>query len=456
MRTIFVLTLSVVFATLASADSSAWKAGVARQKITPPKPMWMAGYASRSHVATGTAHDLWAKALVLQDPSGERSVLVTLDLSGIGRVLSVEICTALQKTHSLNRSQIAISTSHTHSGPVVGRVVRSMYFFDEQQEALVASYTDFLFDQIGAAVADAMAAIEPVEISFGSANTDIAVNRRNNPEAEVPALRESGELAGPVDHSVPVLKVSTDSGQLSAIVFGYACHATVVSRYEWSGDWPGYAQIEIEKRHPGSIAMFVAGCGADQNPLPRRTVELSEGYGRRMAAAVDNALSGEMAAVTGPLTTEYEEIAIPFGRIPSRADLEKELNSSNKYYASRAKMLLSQLDSTGKLDDAYEHYPVQVWAIGTDACVVFLGGEVVVDYSIRLRDEFPDRNLWVASYSNDVMAYIPSERVLSEGGYEGGGAMVYFGLPGPWAPGIEQTIVDTVQRTVHRVDRRSE
>src|SRR5947207_2280013 len=84
------------------AEPDTWKAGAARVKITPEKPMWMSGYSARTKPAEGTLHDLWAKALVLEDPAGQRAVLVTLDLVGIPRDLSVEVCAALKKKHGLS------------------------------------------------------------------------------------------------------------------------------------------------------------------------------------------------------------------------------------------------------------------------------------------------------------------------------------------------------------------
>ena len=75
---------------------------------------------------------------------------------------------------------------------------------------------------------------------------------------------------------------------------------------------------------------------------------------------------------------------------------------------------------------------------------MFLGGEVVVDYALRLKAEHGP--IWIAGYTNDVMAYIPSRRVLLEGGYEGVGAMVYYGLPTAWAPVVEERIAEEVTR----------
>jgi neutral ceramidase len=111
----------------------------------------------------------------------------------------------------------------------------------------------------------------------------------------------------------------------------------------------------------------------------------------------------------------------------------------------RAKMLLEDVASGRPLSPTYP-YPVQLWLLGKDVQWCFLGGEVVVDFAIRLKAELAGRKTWVAGYSNDVMAYIPSRRVLVEGGYEGGGAMVYYGMPTVWSDQVETSIVEEVHR----------
>ena len=58
--------------------------------------------------------------------------------------------------------------------------------------------------------------------------------------------------------------------KLKAALFGYACHCTVLSFRQWLGDYAGFAHMELDKRHPGCVALFWAGCRCDQNPLPRR------------------------------------------------------------------------------------------------------------------------------------------------------------------------------------------
>ncbi len=447
----FVLLVMACGHSLVSADENGWQAGVARTVITPQQVMWMSGYASRDRPAEGTLHDLWAKALVLRDGGGNEAVLVTLDLIGLDRDTSTDICRRLQETHGLQRSQIALVTSHTHTGPVVGENLGAMYFHGDDQAKLVSDYRQFLIRSVADVVAKAFEHIAPASLSYGQGTATFAVNRRNNREADVPALREAGQLQGPFDHSAPVLAVRDTSGELTTIVFGYACHATVLAFYQWSGDWPGFAQIEIEKRHPSAVAMFVAGCGADQNPLPRRTVELAEDYGRQMADAVDGALSSAMQPVTGAIKTAYEEIDLALGELPSRETIETDVSSTDRFIAGRAKLLLEQIEANGRLARTYS-YPVQVWAIGEKARTVILGGEVVVDFSLRLKAEVPDHDLWVAAYSNDVMAYIPSLRVLREGGYEGATSMIYYGLPTSWSEAVEEDIVQAAKSLLREVD----
>jgi hypothetical protein len=254
-----------------------------------------------------------------------------------------------------------------------------------------------------------------------------------------------GKLAGPTDHDVPVLAVKNLKGEIQAVVFGYACHATVLSSFQWCGDYPGYAQAELERLHPGCQAMFWTGCGGDQNPLPRRTVELAEHYGRRLAGAVEAALlTSQVTEIKPELATSYAEIDLPLDTLPTAEELIVATKSGNRYQQARARTLLQKMEDAGALEQTYP-YPIGVWKLGDDVRWVFLGGEVVVDYALRLKSELSGP-LWVAGYTNDVMAYIPSRRVLAEGGYEGATSMVYYGLPTTWSPEIENVIVGEVLR----------
>lgn len=432
-------------------DAHTWKAGVAKVKITPERLMWMSGYGARDKPAEGKLTDLWAKALALEDAKGKRGLLITMDLVGIDRVLSQRVCEELKKKHGLPRERIILSVSHTHCGPVVRSNLITMYDLDETQQKYVAEYADKLKEKLLQVADEALKSMQPAELYASTARATFAVNRRNNKEAEVPRLRAEDKLTGPEDHDVPVLAVRGKDKKLIGVVFGYACHATVLSFYQWCADYPGFAQTELEKAFPGAVAMFWAGCGADQNPLPRRTVELAKEYGAQLADAVEDELRPpHLAPLAADLNATYMEIDLPFGPLPTREQLADDLRSTNKNLARRAKALLARLDKDGDLPGTYP-YPIQLWRLGRRLDWVTLGGEVVVDYALRLKQDLGPHDLWVMAYANDVMAYIPSRRVLKEGGYEGATSMVIYGMPTVWSPRIEEEIVGAVRFAVRNV-----
>ena len=446
-----ILILSMLGWAYRSDCAETWQAGAAKQKITPEQFMWMAGYGSRTAPADGKLTDLWAKTLVLQDAAGNQGVLITLDLVGIDRGLATTICKRLQKEYSLTRAQVAICCSHTHTGPALKNNLAPLHYrvVDRAQQKRIEDYEDFLVDRVLRSVTSARDQLAPASLSWGNGTATYATNRRENrPESAVPERRLQDQLAGPFDHDVPVLAVHNNEKQLLAVVFGYACHATVLSRNQWSGDHPGYAQIELEKSHPGAVALFWAGCGADQNPLPRRTVELAKHYGQRLAAAVDTVLlTTQLQPLAPQLSADYREVSLPLDTLPSRDAIVADTTSKNKFVASRAKMLLEQIDAGKPLSPTYP-YAIGSWQLGNTIDFVFLGGEVVVDYALRLKAELRGKQSWIAGYANDVMAYIPSRRVLREGGYEGASSMIYYGLPTRWDPELEKLIVDEVHRQV--------
>ncbi len=447
----FIVALSFIigFVGAASAqDAKSWQVGVAKTVITPKQSMWMSGYGARNKPSEGKLHDLWAKAIVLQDAKGVRCALVALDLVGIDRALSEDVLADVQKQHGLSREQVMLTVSHTHCGPVVGKNLIAMYSFDDKQHQLVIDYTKALHTQIVDLVGAAIKDLKAAQVSWNNGQATFATNRRNNKEGDVPKLREMGVLKGPVDHDVPVLCVREPDGKVRAVVFGYACHATVLSFYQWCGDYPGFAQLELEKRYPGATALFFTGCGADQNPLPRRTVDLAEAYGKQLADAVEQVVRKPMTPLRPTVRTADARIDLPFGDLPTREKVVLDTMSKNPYIVSRAKMLLKDIEKHGSLKQTYP-YPVQTWRLGDDLTWISLGGEVVVDYSVRLKKELG--KVWVTGYANDVMAYIPSLRVLKEGGYEGESSMIYYGQPTIWGPRIEELIIAETHRQVAKV-----
>lgn len=420
-----------------------WKAGVAVRTITPKEYIWMAGYASRTKPAEGKETDLFVKALAIQAPDGTLAVLLTSDLIGITRGLAEGVRADVAKMPGLKPEQVLLTCSHTHCGPVVRDNLIDMYPMSEEDGKKIIAYSGELRKQFVEVIRDAVAKLAPAQLEVGQGAATFAVNRR---QVTAKGIINGTNPDGPVDHSVPVLRVQDEKGKLRAVVFGYACHNTTMAYYKWSGDYAGFAQAELEKAHPGALALFWTGCGADANPLPRGKVELAQKYGKMLADAVERVLQGKMTPVTGGLTLKYAEVALPYAAVPSKEKLATDAISKNLAVRKRAEKLLAVVKAGGTIPDQYPHYPIQVWKLGDQVIWVALGGEVVVDYTIRLKKELKGtRAVWVAGYTNDVMAYIASRRVLAEGGYEADSSMIYYGLPSRWADSVEDKIVEKVK-----------
>lgn len=413
-----------------------WHAGVARIDITPAQSIWMAGFALRTQPAQGTAMPLYAKALALQTGRGPAAVLVTVDLLGLTAAITDRVATAVRRRHGIPRARLLFNASHTHCGPVVDEQLSVAYDLSPGQWAAIRDYTSELERRLASVIADALSRLRPARLAYGAGEAGFAANRRVKFGPD-----------GPVDRSVPVLTVTTASGGLDAIVFGYACHNTTLQDgfVQYHGDYAGVAQAALETRHPGTQALFVMGCGADANPKPRGTLALVEAHGAVLADAVDAVLE-QTVAIRPSLDTRFGIVELPFADEATRTRWHGQLDIDPVYLRRHAVLMERVLRRDGRLPTV-QRDPVQVWRFGgTDLTLVALGGEVVADYALRLRREYPDRAIWTAGYSNDVFGYVPSRRVLDEGGYEGGDAMIYYGRPGPFAGDVETRIMREVRR----------
>ncbi len=429
---------------LPTDPSRSWTAGCARVKITPESPVWLAGYASRNHPSEGVRQDIWAKALYLRDAEGNRGVMVTMDLLCIPGDFSEALRKHLHDDYGLEKSQIILNVSHTHSGPVITRSLRYIYPMSKEDWRAVDSYTELLMGKLRGLVGQAIDNASSVRLSSGNGLARFAVNRRNNSEQE---LTGTTELKGPYDHAVPVLKVerSTD-GALLAVLFGYACHNTVLSDYLVNGDYAGYAQEFVEKNHPGTLALFFQGAGADQNALPRRKQSLAEQYGRELGSAVEQVLSEDMKALEPRLRFSYREIMLPMEPLPGREELAR-LAEGSDYQARWARGMMAQR----KVISAYP-YPVQYWEI--DGQRVFsLGGELVSGYAVELKKRY-GQDAFVMGYCNDVMSYVPTTTVWDEGGYEADLAHRVYALPGKWTREVYNMIMEAVGHLVENINNK--
>jgi hypothetical protein len=440
----------VLIALSAAAPRPEFRAGTARVDITPSKPVWMSGYASRNKPSEGVDTPLLAKALAIEDRKGFRVVIVTTDLLGLTRAITDQVAARAEKAFQLRRAQILFNSSHTHSGPVIRSNVSAMYDLSADETGKLEEYRQKLADDLFQLIGKALDDLEAVSLHFGQGKATFAVNRR---EFTRKGVVIGVNPQGPTDHVVPVIEARTVAGKGKAVLFGYACHNTTLGggHYRINGDYAGYAQAELEAKHPGVTALFLLLCGGDQNPNPRGTLDHAQRHGSDLATTVTQVLEGPREFLRSPIKAAFQTIDLAF--VPhSREDFEKEAEGNDMFRVRRAKAMLAQYDHGRPVRST--PFPVQAIRFAPGVTVLALGGEVVVDYGLRVKREFDRDRLIVAAYSNDVMCYIPTLRVLREGGYEADFSMVYYGQPGKFTETVEEDLFHAIRAVLRRVGTR--
>lgn len=456
MKNLFALGL--VWAALLTASLGAepmateFEAGVARVAITPPLPFWLSGYAARTNPAVEVWTELWAKALALRDRQGTCAVIVTTDLIGLPGVITDEVAARARNRFGLARAQLVFNSSHTHSGPAVWPNLRVLFDFNPDDQRRTEAYAQRLTDSLTRVIGEALGNLAPAVVASGHGTAAFAINRR---EPRPTGVAIGVNPPGPTDHDVPVLKVSSPAGKLRAVLFGYACHNTTLggNLYRVNGDYAGFAQAELETRFPEATALFCELCGGDQNPNPRGTPAHAQQYGKALADAVGQVLAGRLTPVRSPIRASYQVTELEFAP-HQRAQFEKESESGDRFHRRRAALMLEAY-AQGK-PVLTMPYPVQSIRLGSDLTLLALGGEVVVDYALRAKREYPGENLIVSGYCNDVRCYIPSRRVLAEGGYEPVDSMIYYGQPGPFQTNVEDRVFTAIHQALKKVGASSQ
>jgi hypothetical protein len=421
--------------------------GAAAVDITPDYPVRLVGYESRKTESEGIATRLKAKALAIgsdNDEEGGPAVLVAVDNCAVGSNVTEEVAARLAKKVSLKRERFVVCSTHTHCAPGLRSELNFIFGgpLPPDQKERIDRYTRELTDALEKVALEALAARAPANLAWGQGRLGFAANRRVLKNGKWVGFGVNAN--GPVDPSLPVLRAIDASGKIRAVLFGYACHCTTLGGEfnKLCGDWAGLACEQIEREFPGTISLAIIGCGADANPEPRRNFDDAKEHGSAAAQEVDRVIKTAMTPLPGQIRASVKRFTLPLAAPPNRATIAEriKLPGAQGYLA---RTLIERLDRGEPLETEVP-YIVQTWSFGDEMAMVFLAGEVVVDYALRLKWEIDAHRLWVAAYSNDVPCYVASRRVLSEGGYEADSSMIYYGHPASLAPAAEDLIIQAV------------
>jgi neutral ceramidase len=431
-----------------AAEPPALEVGLAVRDVTPELPIRLAGYASRKRPADRLDHPLVAQALALRNAADERFVFVALDNCEVNHAFMEPVVQQLASRFRLERGAVALVSSHTHSGPVLDQTLIDMVQPSEADRAQIGKYSRFLQAELVEVVGAALTNLQPALLEQGLGHAAFAMNRRVYQEDKV-VFGDNPD--GPVDWDVPVLRVKGTNGAVRAIVFGYACHGTSVrSGDDWyvvSGEYMAYARQHLEAHQPGAVAMFLTGMGADSDPAPRNRLLDAKRHGLELAGAVMGVLDRPMRPVAGTFRVAYEEVDLPLTDPPGREQIEKDAQDKDIYVKQRAEAYLKMVKEGRPLPRSVK-LPVAVLRFGQDLTFVLAGGEVVVDYSKRLKRLLAEDHPWTIGYAYEVPCYIPSARIIKEGGYEAESSLIYYGFYGPFRGAVEDLLINRVSAMV--------
>ncbi len=454
LKSLLILCMALAVLTGAAAESADLEVGLAVRDISPELPIRLAGYAGRTKAAAKADQPLLAEALALKNFSGERFVFVALDNCEVSHQFVEPVLQELTGKCQLSRGQVALISSHTHSGPVLADTLAGMPQPPAADRERIEQYSRFLKAKLVEVVTAALADCRPALLEHGLGRAQFAMNRRVYQGDKV-VFGDNPD--GPVDWDVPVLRVRGTNGAVRAIVFGYACHGTSIRTgedwYTVSPEYMGYARQQLEAVQPGAVVMYFTAMGADADPSPRGSLVDARRHGLELAGAVVGVLDRPMRPVRGSFKAAYEEVKLPLTDPPAREQLEKDALSTEQSIRQRAEIYLNLLKA-GSAPPRSLDLPVGVVRIGDDLTFVLMGGEVLVDYSRRLKRLLAAEHPWTIGYAFEVPCYIPSARVIKEGGYETESSLVYYGLYGPFRGGIEDLLVNRITEMAARLKGR--
>lgn len=423
--------------------------GVARIDITPESPVRVSGYAARDKAETNKVlHRLSAKAIAFGSDEQRRSLFITVELLAIPRRITDKLVKQLGIMTGISPEQIVISASHTHGGPEIGPLLNhlqcrgdypSQYHFSDSLLELdqlihLAEFTEMLSEKLVEVGLAALKNRKTSLVSWGQGELSFAVNRRTE--------------GGPVDQSMPLLRIMDLDGTLRAILINYACHGITLGPEfnEIHGDWMGEAQKVIEERYPGVIALITIGCAGEAHPVKQGKVDYLREYSQEIVYNIDKLLQNPLQPLTSVPVARMKWVRLPFERVPDVGELI-EMAKDTTVQGYYARLALDRIQRGEVLPTAVD-YPIQTWVFDDKMVMVNMGGEVVVDYSIIVKRAFGAHRVWINAYSNDVSCYIPSKRILGEGGYEAETSMYWYNMPSRFREEIEDIIMDTLYELI--------
>ena len=404
------------------------KVGSAKMDITPDLPCYLGGYYMAGQAES--AHDpLYARAIVISD--GQNTVaLVETDLIMMNGYLSSEIKQEIESKLSIPSGNVTITSIHTHTGPEG--------FYEEygKYPKIVDMNMKKKIEQgIFNAINEAQKKMAPAEV--GTAYIDLTGLTHN---------RHSDEY--PVDSRGFLLLARNKDGKLIAGLLNFASHAILAPAQALmiSADWPGVFTATLDKKMNGGVFLFLQGAEGDITPAGAKGEgwDKVNDYGMQMASAVASHFSEVKFTSDFPVGGKAVELTLPVRKqkisaefrnaIPAKieaiqkSDLPKQKKDKKIAWLRERAGLESFLQPMFKTMKRVKNGETKTYAQALklgDSYVVTFPGEPTAELGMKIRSELAPAKVAVLGLTNDHLAYMTSQTMFEEGGYEAGMSLIY-------------------------------
>lgn len=417
------------------------KLGTCKSNITPQKSVPLAGFGRPDRNSAGVYDDLYMSTFALEN-NGKNVIIICCDLLGIAPDLVDKYKRIINDKFGFEEQDVLFSCSHTHSGPqLTSNMLYLIGTLDEDYEKLFER-------KVVESVRTAISSKEEVETYIGKSTANIGINRRRitNGVYDFAPFED-----GVNDKDVIAVKfVSGD--KIKGLLFNHTCHASTIDTDYISADWPGRAKKWLHKSIGDDVVIgFMQGCCGNirtrtikDNNFCEGKVEDIENFGKQVADSVVEILNNPMIKIEPEISTKLMHIQLPLNGVPSKDYLEDKLKNGYEYEKAWAKIQIQNYDSL-KSSVPYSIHKID---LSNDFCIVALNGEVCVEYSLYVKELLKDRITLVSAYSDGTLAYIPTDIMLDQGGYEPVDSTYWYKLPSPFGKGVEGTLKSALKQLI--------
>ncbi|MBT3344538.1 MAG: hypothetical protein HN712_20325 [Gemmatimonadetes bacterium] len=423
------------------------RVGIHKIDITPEEPVWLTGYADRDHKSEGVYAPLHGGAIYLEG-GHDRALILTADVIGFSPPADAETRSALADVTGLLPRQIVLTATHTHCAPFF-----SPWIMPGREEP---GYRAFLIAQLQKAALQAMATATAGRIGMSRGHSAFGVNRRR-PDGEDGVLF-APHPEGPIDRDLDTLWLYGEADQLIGSLTVYGCHPTSLSGYDVGPDYPGFLCRRLAEQS-GAPALFATGCAGDIRPwfggrpadtFPRPDLEELIQGGESMADEAMLGRSEERTVDAEEMKIDHIVHRLPYDRRMTVEELRATAAGGDPWLKTWAQLMLEQR-AHGEPADACPH-EIQVLQLSPDLRAVFLGGEILSEIGLHIKQVLSPATTISVAYSNGLIAYVPSANAHPLGGYEVDGSHHYFRRPARFTAEAESLIVEQTQALVARLE----